>query len=109
MEVTFGGIVMLVRLVQPTNVCSSIVVTKGGIVKLVKLEQFAIHAPPIVLIVGGNETLVRFDQPLNAFPSMLVTVYVAPLITKLSNTVSEVDVGLIPPLTSAVPNPILYT
>ena len=35
--------------------------------------------------------------------------YVVPLITKLSNTVSEVGVGVIPPITSAVPNPILYT
>ena len=40
-DVTVDGIIMLVRLMHPSNTRSSIVVTRGGIVKLAKLVQFA--------------------------------------------------------------------
>ena len=90
MEVTFGGIVMLVRLVQPMNDSCSIVVTKGGIVKLVRLLQLPKQLIPIVSIVDGNEILARFIQLLNAESPIPVTVYVVPSITKLSKTVTLV-------------------
>jgi hypothetical protein len=105
--VIVDGMVMLVKALLK-NTRSSIVVTKGGKVKVVKpVPEKQLN--PIVKMEGGNEMLVRFVVPLNAPSRMCVTVYVVPSITKLSNTVSDVDNEDVPPNTSAVPNPILYS
>ena len=53
MSVTLSGIIMLVRLVQPSKVQSPMSVTLSGIVMLVRFMQF-LKAPQIFVTLSGT-------------------------------------------------------
>ena len=65
---------MLVRLEQPENAQTPILVTVFGIVILARLEQFPNAERSILVTLFGIVMLVRLEQPENAELPILVTV-----------------------------------
>ena len=76
MLVTLLGIVMLVRLVQPRNIPSKMLVTPEVAVKVTvaKFEQFLNSSAPILLVNPfPMVAVVKPEQPANAPCPMFVT------------------------------------
>ena len=66
MLVTLFGIVMLIKLLQPSNVLFSMVVTPTGIVMLVKPLQSSNALYLMLVTPSGIVMLVKLLQPRNA-------------------------------------------
>ena len=82
-----GGVVakhvMLVRLLQPSNAPSPMLVTLLPIVMLVRLLQIANAPYPTLVTLLGIVMLVRLLQPPNATSPMLVTLFGIVMLVRL--------------------------